>query len=256
MSEPVDFAIEGLTVDYRGRGRSVRALSDLSLGLCCGEVTAVVGMSGSGKTTLARALVGGLPRSAVATWTLRRLPSRVSFVQQEAHASLHPLVAVGVQVADVYSGRNDHRVTDRVTDARSAVLRLFDEVGLQPADAYYRRFPHTLSGGEAQRVAFARARAMRADLMIADEPTSHLDLVTQGDVIRLIDRITREERTATLLITHDLGLVAELAQSIVVLKDGRLVESGKVSEVWDRPKDPFTRRLLEAARFKVGCAGV
>ncbi|HHT26371.1 MAG TPA: ABC transporter ATP-binding protein [Firmicutes bacterium] len=239
-----DYYVTDLTVTYRRRTHTSAAseliLCSVSLGLNRGQVTAVIGESGSGKTTLAQAFLGALPTFAVATYAQRRLPERLGFIQQEAHASLHPTVKVGEQVNDVLATAQGLSPTA----ARTLTLSLFNELGLTPAEQLYDRYAHQISGGQAQRIALARALAMNAELLIADEPTSQLDMVAQAEAVKAIDKITRERGLSTLFVTHNLALVAELADWVLVLKEGQAVEWGAVLDVWHKPQHPYTKQLI------------
>jgi ABC-type glutathione transport system ATPase component len=231
-------------VTYKRRARThpepEQILYSVSLGLNKGQVTAVIGESGSGKTTLAQALLGVLPPYAVVTYTQRHIPERLGFIQQEATASLHPTVKVGEQVNDVLA--TTHGIEASV--ARAQTLSLFHELGLVPAEQIYERYAHQLSGGQAQRIALARTLAMDAALLIADEPTSQLDMIAQADAIIAIDKVTRERQLSTLFVTHNLAVVAELADWVLVLKEGQAIEWGAVRDVWQKPQHPYTKQLL------------
>jgi ABC-type dipeptide/oligopeptide/nickel transport system ATPase component len=237
QGEVFDYYIEGLSVYYdHVHGPAVKGIS---MGLKKGEITAVIGESGSGKTTLAKALAGLLDPSMV-IFQRARLPRRIAFVHQEAQASLHPLVPVGEQVNDCIAARSGRRPAL----TRENTLKLLDELGLDPAESFYRRYPYTLSGGEAQRIVLARALAMEAELVVADEPTAHLDLLSQAQAVRLLYRLTAHHGMSVCFITHDLSLVAEIATSVSVLYNGRIVEEGKVRDVWDNPRHSHTTQLL------------
>lgn len=235
-----DFYITGLSVTYRLRQGVVTALRDASIRLRRGQITAVVGESGSGKSTLARAIARNLPPHAHAAVQAERLPQRVAYLQQEAHASLHPMVKVGDQVNDVLAAARGRRAQETMAEC----LQLLKSLGLRPAGKMYGRYAHQVSGGQAQRIALARALAMGADLLVADEPTSQLDLVSQAEAVRLIYEVTEARRIGTLFVTHDLALVAELASDVVVIRGGEVVETGRVRDVWRSPSHPYTRRLL------------
>lgn len=232
--------IRRLSVTYKDSSRSVRALQDVDLRLHPGEITAIVGESGSGKTTLARTLLGALPSSAVVSYDELHLPRRIAFVQQEPIASLHPLLPVGTQIAHVLAARRGTR-----RRVRGETLRLLERLRLLPAEQFFRRYPHQLSGGQAQRITVARALALEAELIVADEPTSQLDLVTQAEVAKLLYTMTRELNAYTLFITHRLSLVAEIADYVVVLYEGNVVEQGPVINVWSAPRHDYTRTLLD-----------
>lgn len=240
--------IRNLHVGYATASGSVPALRGVSLTLQPGEVTAVIGESGSGKTTLARTLLGALPRSASVTYDDVPKPRTAAFVQQEPLASLHPLKTIGRQIEDIVAAveTQTRAVSPRLPKglARERTLHLLDRLQLQPAGQYYDRYPHELSGGQVQRVAVARALALRAELIVADEPTSQLDLVTEAEVAALLFHMTKELGACTLFVTHRLPLVAEIADRVAVLHDGVIVETGTVHDVWERPRHEHTRALL------------
>jgi ABC-type glutathione transport system ATPase component len=230
-------AVERLSVSYQVRNRSIVALHPLDMALAAGEIVAIIGASGSGKSSLARALLGILPHNARMDGLWRVCPQRSAFVQQEARASLHPLLRVERQLHDVLRAQGVSRAT-----TRREIAALLDSVGIGSEVA--RRYPHTLSGGEAQRIALARALASRPALLVADEPTSALDVVVQAEIMRLIVALARQHSLAVLLITHDLALVAEMADRVVVLCDGVAVETGSVGHIFTVPQHPATRQLL------------
>lgn len=236
----------GLTVTYAGQEQPIHALRAVDVTLRAGEITAVIGESGSGKTTLARAFLNALPASARVTHESLALPQRIAFVQQEAAASLHPLLSIGEQITDMLVVR--HRTTRKRASRRTLRIEarlLLESLELKPGAEFFRRFPHQLSGGQAQRASLARALAMDAELLIADEPTSQLDLVTQAEAVKLIHRLTKEQGMYTLFITHRLPLVAEIADTVMVLHEGHVVEHGKVADVWTNPQHGYTKALLQ-----------
>lgn len=251
--------IRQLSVSYVGSAGSVPALRDVSLQLHPGEVTAIVGESGSGKTTLARTLLRALPRSAAVTYDALPQPASAAFIQQEPLASLHPLQTIGRQITDIVVAvqMKEEAASMRSArrGARKKTLQLLERLQLQPARQYYDRYPHELSGGQAQRVAVARALALRAELIVADEPTSQLDLVTQAEVAALLWRMTKELGACTLFVTHRLPLVAEIADRVAVLHNGVVVETGTVKDVWRAPRHEHSRALLREMTRLSGAQG-
>lgn len=240
--ETFDYFVEDVWVAYGSRPNAAAVLRGVGVGVNRGQITALLGASGGGKTTLARAMANLLPKRAHVEIGRARLPQKLGFVQQEAGASLHPLRPVGMQIEDIIAARRHRGKRSRTT--RYETLRLFEEIGLQPVERYYREFAHRLSGGQKQRVAIARAIAAEAELVIADEPTSQLDLITQADVMKVMYRTIRQHNKGLLLITHDLRLVAEVADWVAVLNGGELVEFGAVDVVWQAPQHPYTKELL------------
>ncbi|MBP0482752.1 ABC transporter ATP-binding protein [Sagittula salina] len=238
--DTLSVAIEGQTL-----------LHGVSLRLQPGETLALTGESGSGKSLTALAVMGLLPRAATISGTLtfddtdldRIAPRRrdllrgaqMAMVFQEPMTALNPLMTIGAQIAEVFS---IHRRP--APDLRA----LLDRVGL---DVPPTRYPHELSGGQRQRVVIAIAIALRPKLLIADEPTTALDVTTQAQILSLLRDLTREDGMALLMITHDLAVVAQMAQRIAVLKDGRLVECAATAEVLSTPRHPYTRELVAAS---------
>jgi peptide/nickel transport system ATP-binding protein len=262
MSLPVTplLAVEGLGVEFPvGRGwrrPRLRALADVGFTLRRGEILAVVGESGSGKSTLGRALTrlvaptaGRLLLDGVDVLAAEpRGPSlafrrRVQLVFQDPFGSLNPAHTVLHHVERPL--RIHGRATER--DARDRALALLDAVGLAPAADHVDKHPHELSGGQRQRVAIARALAPEPDLLIADEPTSMLDVSIRMDVLRLFDRLRRERGLAVLLITHDLAAARFLADRVLVLYAGQVMEDLPAGTLGTESRHPYTRLLVAAA---------
>ena len=223
------------------------------------ETVALVGESGSGKTVTARSILrllappgrvhggsirfGGRDLLALPEPDLRRVRGdEIAMVFQEPMTSLNPVHPVGHQIAEVL---RLHRGMSRAEAAAEAV-RLLDLVGIGDAHRRAREYPHTLSGGMRQRVMIAIALACSPKLLIADEPTTALDVTVQAQILDLIRDLTARSRTSVLLITHDLGVVAELADRVLVMRAGEIVESGPTARILDAPEHPYTRSLLSA----------
>ncbi|HZH09018.1 MAG TPA: ABC transporter ATP-binding protein [Microvirga sp.] len=252
--------ISNLTVAYRGKDEFQRVVHSVSLQVKPGEVVALVGESGSGKTTTAQAVIGlladnGMLESGairlngtdIAGWPQRRLDairgSKISLIPQDPTSSLNPVKTVGAQVAEVLEihGYGSRR------EVEARVIELLARVGLSDPELRARQYPHELSGGMRQRVLIAIAIALKPSLIIADEPTSALDVTVQKRILDLIDELRREYGTAVLLVTHDLGVAADRANHIVVLKNGRIQEQGRTEEVLANPRSDYTRKLLADA---------
>ena len=241
-------------VDYAGRlGRpSFRALHEVSVEVAPGEVLGVVGESGSGKSTLGRAALGllrpsngrievaGADLGSASSAELRRLRRRIGVVPQDPASTLDPLLSVGESVCEPLQV---HRV-DSGRGLRRRVGELLESVSLPRR--YAERQPHELSGGQRQRVALARALALRPDLLIADEPTSALDVSVQAAVLAEFARLRTEMGFACVFISHDLAVVDSVSDQVLVLHDGRAVESGPTATVLGNPQHPYTRALLAA----------
>ena len=245
--------VDALSVVY-GRGRhAVAAVDDVTLAVREGEIVALAGESGSGKSTIGRCALGLTPISAgtvrVCGVDLRAVSGRrsvavkrqVGVVFQNSTAALDPRRTVGDAVAEPL--RVHARLRGAALDTR--VAELLDAVGL-PA-AWRRRYPHELSGGQRQRVAIARSIALRPRLLIADEPTSALDVSVQATVLELLRELQRELRFACLFISHDLAVVDELCDRIVVLQHGRVVEEGRRTQVLRAPRHPYTSALIASS---------
>jgi peptide/nickel transport system ATP-binding protein len=262
VSAPGDplLQVEDLVVEYRTAAASTTAVDGISLTIGTGETVAVVGESGSGKSSLAHAVIG-LPSAAGAVTAgrvtfagerLDRLPAggwrrirgaQIGFVPQDPAVSLNPVLRIGDQVAETLRihGRANRRT------AGAEAIRILTEAGIDRPALRARQFPQDLSGGQRQRVLIGIALACGPRLVIADEPTSALDVTVQRRILDHLAGRTAESGTAVLLITHDLGVAADRADRIVVMRHGRIVESGTAAEVFTEPRHEYTRRLLAAA---------
>ncbi len=234
------------------------AVDGVSLQVMAGEIFGIVGESGSGKSTLANAVMGLLPDSATLTGSigvngreviglgeaeLRQMRgNEVAMVFQDASASLDPTWSVGDQIAETI--RAHRSVTRR--QARDRAIALMTEVGIPDAATRYCDAPHRFSGGMRQRIVIAAALANSPKLLIADEPTTALDVTIQAQVLTLINRLRRDHGTTVLLITHDLGLVAQVCDRVGVMYGGRLLEIGDKHQMFAAPQHPYTRALLAA----------
>jgi oligopeptide/dipeptide ABC transporter ATP-binding protein len=253
---PAALDIAGLLVRYG----AVLAVRDVSLVVPPGEVLALIGETGSGKSSLALAAARLLPPSAEATGQVRiagqdldalpprelrrRRASLVGYVAQDAMAALNPVQPVGWQIGELF---RVHRGMARATAAAEATAELA-RVRIDRPELVARRFPHQLSGGMRQRVMIAMAVAMAPPLLIADEPTTALDVSTQAEILALAAGLREETGAGILWITHDMGVVAELADSVAVMYAGRIVEQGPVHGLFDHPCHPYTEGLLRTRR--------
>ena len=252
-------SIEGLTVALPKGGDRPDALRDVTLELGPNEILCVVGESGSGKSMTAGAVMGLLPEGVRATAgrvmfegrdllalsepELRRLRGRrIGMVFQEPMTALNPLRSIGSQIGEMF--RVHTRLSAAERDAR--VLALLDQVRIPDPAAAARAFPHELSGGQRQRAMIAMALALDPVLLICDEPTTALDVTTQAQILQLIRDLQRRTGTAVLFITHDFGLVADIADRVAVMRQGEVVEQGPAAQVLNRPAHPYTRALVAA----------
>jgi len=245
--------VENLSAEYRGRHERVLAVRDVSFTVAPSECVALVGESGSGKTTIARCVAGlhaptegrvlldGAPLAARAARRPRAARRRIQIVFQNPNDSLNPRHRVGDAIARPARILRD--LSER--EARAEVTRLLERVRLPAGLA--ERFPGELSGGERQRVAIARALAAQPDLIVCDEITSALDVSVQAAVLELLAELRAELELALLFITHDLGVVASIADRVLVLQDGAVCDSGRVASLLRKPEHEYTRRLVAAA---------
>jgi len=253
--------VQDLSVTFSTEGRTTCAVDELSYQLSEGEILGMVGESGCGKSVSAMALVGLLPTSAqiagVAQFgpddllnadsaRLAELRGRdIAVVFQDSMGSLNPVLTVGRQIGEVV---RRHQGASR-GEARERARELLELVEIPAADRRLREYPHQLSGGMRQRVAIAMALACRPRLLIADEPTTALDVTVQAGIMDLLRGLRDQLSMSILLITHDLGVVADSADRVVVMYAGRNVETAGVREIFHAPQHPYTAGLLGAAPF-------
>ena len=256
MSASPAVLVRGLTVSYRGRSGPVVAVRDLDLSISAGESYGLVGESGSGKSTAAMTLtrylppgtgisaaelsVDGVPVLDLDAPALRRFRAgTLSVVYQEPGLALDPTMAVGRQIGDVYRLHGATRA-----QARERALAAIERVRLSPAAAIARRYPHEMSGGQQQRIVIAMALASEPRLLILDEPTTGLDSRVETDIMALIDALRADLGFASILISHNLPLIAAHCQRIGVLESGELVEEGAAADVLLAPRHRYTRSLI------------
>ena len=230
--------VEGLRIAFRMEGRLSVPVRNVSFSIPVNGRVALVGESGCGKSLTALA-IGGLVDRAEMSGKIEGRP-RIAYVFQNPMQSLNPVMRVGKQIEEGRRGKG----RGKKEEGRSAVVELLEAVGLSASAA--RKYPCELSGGQQQRVMIAMALAQEPELLVADEPTTALDVTTQRDVLDLIYRIADERRMSVLLITHNLGLVARYASFVNVMYAGEIVESGEVADVLANPRHPYTMGLLAA----------
>jgi peptide/nickel transport system ATP-binding protein len=252
--------VHDLSIAYRHGPQQTQAVTDVSFSLMQGETLAIVGESGSGKTTIANAILGLLPDSAVVTAgrlsvagqdlsqaterTKRQLRGRtIGLVPQDPMVSLNPTQRIGRQIAEALVLAKGARYKGVDAD----VSELLAQVGLDNPQLRARQYPHELSGGMRQRVLIAIALAGNPRLIIADEPTSALDVTVQRRILDHLEGLVRERGISLLIITHDLGVAADRADRVLVMKAGALVEHGTPHQVLANPRQPYTRALIAAA---------
>jgi ABC-type glutathione transport system ATPase component len=254
--------IDSLTGHFDSGAGSVRVLQDVNFSLARGTITGLVGETGSGKSLTAHLVLRIQPQAFVRDEgrimfegedifgmneiALRQMRgSRISIVFQDARGALNPVFPVGRQLADVC---RLHRDVSR-RDAKNIVVDALRRVHIPEPERRAGQYPHQFSGGMAQRVMIAMALICEPEVLILDEPTTGLDVTTQAAILDLIAELTAEVGLTTLLITHDLGVVAETCQNVVVMQEGRVRELGTSQEIFTAPKDNYTRRLLAASRL-------
>jgi peptide/nickel transport system ATP-binding protein len=256
MSTPV-LSVRKLRVEFPTRRGTLVAVDDISFDIAAGEVLGVVGESGAGKSMTGTAVIGLLePPGRIAGGQvllkgeridnlpndqMRKLRGRkIGMVFQDPLTSLNPLYRVGEQIIETI--RTHDPVSEAV--ARNRAIDLLAEVGIQGAASRIDSYPHEFSGGMRQRVVLALALCAEPELIIADEPTTALDVSIQAQIIQLIKKLCRERGTAVLLITHDMGVIAETADRVAVMYAGRIAEIGPVRDVVQRPRHPYTKGLM------------
>lgn len=246
-----------------GAGALTPVLKGVSFSVARSSVTAVVGETGSGKTLTALAILGILPPAFERSGgsinfkgrdllqlderALREVRGRqIDMVFQDARAALNPVFTIGYQISDVH--RLHHGGSRK--EAREATERALERVRIPEPRRRMQQYPHELSGGLAQRAQLAMALIGRPSLLILDEPTTGLDVTIQADILDLIADLNRSEGMTTLLITHDLGIVAETCDHVVVMHKGEVCEVGTCEQILTAPKAPYTQMLIEASRFE------
>ena len=250
--------VDNLSVDFRTVGGKVQAVRGSSFSVSKGETLAIVGESGSGKSVTARAVMRMLAENAAVGpeteirfkgQDLINMPdldmqrirgNRITMVFQEPLTSLNPVYTVGDQVAEVI---RQHRKVSKEA-VRSEVVRLLNEVRIPDPEARYAQYPHQLSGGQRQRVVIAMALANEPDLLIADEPTTALDVTVQAEILKLLKDLQKRHGMAIILITHDLGVVRQTSDRVCVMRYGRILEQGDCARIFSAPEHPYTKHLI------------
>ncbi|RVT81523.1 ABC transporter ATP-binding protein [Rhodobacteraceae bacterium CCMM004] len=259
MTDVPVLQVDDLNTSFLLTAGEVKALRDVSLTVHRGEILGLVGESGSGKSITGFSINGllsppgqvmsgsirlhGDEITGLGSEQMRRLRgNRIAMVFQDPMMTLNPVLKIGHQMRDAL--RAHMRIGDREVRARS--LAALHEVGIPSPEDRLLAYPHQLSGGMRQRVAVAIALLHEPDLVIADEPTTALDVTIQGQILSLVQRLCRDRGTALIWITHDLAVVAGIADRIAVMYAGRIVEEGTVDDVLDRPAHPYTRGLIDS----------
>ncbi|WP_160121676.1 ABC transporter ATP-binding protein [Rhodovarius lipocyclicus] len=252
MSIPV-LQVQGLDVELRSERGVARILQDVTFTIPRGGTVGIVGESGCGKSTLLRAVLGILPKGAetprgailfdgqdILTDHAASARGRIGFVPQDPYLSLNPVFRAGDQILEIM---RRHAPGSRA-DHKRKIVELFRAVQLPDPEGALRKYPHQFSGGQRQRLLIAAALACDPALVVADEPTTALDVTTQREILALLRRLVAERGLSLLFVTHDFGVLASVCQEVTVLYAGRVAESGPVRAVLDTPRHPYTRMLL------------
>ncbi|PYE26989.1 peptide/nickel transport system ATP-binding protein [Rhizobium sp. PP-CC-3A-592] len=255
--------VRNLSVEFHTAVGVVKAVRDISYHLDRGETLAILGESGSGKSVSSSAIMNliDMPPGRISGGQilldgvdLLTMPAqarrevngrRIAMIFQDPLSHLNPVYTVGWQIREALTAHGTNGAK-----AQAEALRLMGRVGIPDPENALDKYPHEFSGGQRQRVMIAMALALRPDLLIADEPTTALDVTVQAEVLALLEELQQETGMAILIITHDLGVVAEVADRVVVMEKGQLVESGTVRDVYRNPQHPYTRKLIAAAPGK------
>ena len=252
-------SIRGLTVSYRKGKDKFLALDEVSLDIGEGEVFGIAGESGSGKSTLALAILGMLPFlgaeisgeisfqgraiGELSEKDLRRIRGKeISLVSQNPWGTLDPLYRVGYQLEEFVMA---HTALGR-KERRELVQQALIDSQLPGDEAFMKLYPHQLSGGMLQRISIAMGTALSPQLLVADEPTSSLDVTTQAEIVRLLKKMRLKKNTSIVFISHDLALLSQICDKIAIIKRGRIVESGSTREIFTNPQNAYTKSLIEA----------
>lgn len=261
--QPPVLEIEKLKVTFATDGGDVYAVKDVSLDVKAGEVVAIVGESGSGKTVTAKTILGLLPETAtssgavlingnnvisVSAAKLRQIRGRdVAMVFQEPSTALNPVFTVGWQIAEgirAHAGSGGHRVSAK--EAKARAIEALRKVGIPDPETRVNYYPHQFSGGQKQRVVIAAALALNPGLIVADEPTTALDVTVQAEILELLRDLRDKYGTSIVLITHNMGVVADLADRVVVMYQGDVVEEAPARVLFAQPREDYTKKLLAA----------
>ncbi|WAH97307.1 dipeptide/oligopeptide/nickel ABC transporter permease/ATP-binding protein [Arthrobacter sp. MMS18-M83] len=259
VADDVLLAVDNLKVDYPVDGGRRTVVDGVSLTVCRGQVLGLVGESGSGKSQTAFSLLGLLPPEArvsagrllfdgmelkgLGRGAMNRLRGkRIAYVPQEPMSNLDPSFTIGSQLAEPV--RQHMKVSDK--EAKALLLGLLERVGINDPARVYSSYPHQISGGMAQRVLIAGAISCDPDLLIADEPTTALDVTVQAEILDLIRSLQAERNMGVILVTHDFGVVADICDRVAVMHTGKIVETASVQDLFSAPQDAYTRMLLSS----------
>lgn len=252
-------SVKNLKIEFFDHSLPETAVENVSFTMEQGEILGIVGESGSGKSLTALSIAGLLNRGDIEKSgeilfrdlnllqckrsELRKLQGKeIAMIFQDPMTSLNPVKRIGWQVEEAL---RVHGIKDKKVLKKEALIALKD-AGLEQAEEMYPAYPHQLSGGQRQRVMIAAAMISKPELLIADEPTTALDVTIQAQIIELLKKINREKQTSILFISHDLSLVRQLCHRVLVMKDGHIVEEGMAEELFNHPKEQYTKELIAA----------
>jgi len=253
-------SVQNLAVEFSTSAGVVRALDGVGFDVAAGETLAILGESGSGKSVTAQAIMALLPKPAgsiaggrilfdgvdLAAEPVARVrelcATAIALIFQDPLSSLNPVFRIGYQVAEPFR----RRLGMGKREAWAKALELLKRVGIPDADTRINDYPHQFSGGQRQRIMIAMAIALDPKLLIADEPTTALDVTVQAQIMTLLADLQAETGMAMILISHDLGVVADVAERAAIMYAGRIVETGRIREVYDHPAHPYTKGLLDS----------
>jgi peptide/nickel transport system ATP-binding protein len=258
QQHPPVLEVRGLSVTLPEGADRKYAVEDISLTVGRGEIVCVVGESGSGKSVTAQTVMGLIPRKELtpvageallqgedllkkSEAALRELRGvKMAMIFQEPMTALNPVMRVGDQIGEMLEIHTQMSASER----RARIIEVMSDVGLPDVNQMIDSYPHQLSGGQRQRIMIAMALALEPALLIADEPTTALDVTTQAQILDLIKDIQKRHGTGVLFITHDFGVVAEIADRVVVMQNGKVVEQGTAQQVLNKPREPYTKMLI------------
>ncbi|MDN5343325.1 MULTISPECIES: ABC transporter ATP-binding protein [Oceanotoga] len=251
--------LKNLTISFKEKKSELIAVNDVSFGIKKGEILGLVGESGCGKTVTSLAILKLISKNAqikkgeilyrdknllnLSEKELKKIRGKnISMIFQEPMSSLNPLLKVGNQIKEII---NIHRIGDK-KDNKDKVIKLMKNVGLASPENTYNKYPHELSGGQRQRIMIAIAIANNPDLIIADEPTTALDVTIQAQIIELLKGINENKKSSILFISHDLALIKEMSNRIIIMYAGFIVEEAETKELFNNTLHPYTKGLLES----------
>ncbi|WP_240473205.1 MULTISPECIES: ABC transporter ATP-binding protein [Bacillaceae] len=258
MCTPI-LTVENMNVSFELVNGNYKALENITFSVYPNEVVGIVGESGCGKSLTSQAILSVLPKNAILEYekmeykqvSLRGLRDKdwreirgkdISMIFQEPMSALNPLITVGKQIAEVLKVHTSHSKDE----IKKQTIEMMKKVGLPRAEELYKTYPHQLSGGMQQRVAIAIALIADPDLIIADEPTTALDVTIQAQILALLKKIKSEQKSSMIFISHDWGVIRNICDRVLVMYAGHIVEEGAVSEILKNPKHPYTKSLIQS----------